>query len=81
MIHADCPPGVVAGTLDSNMHQLRQVLAGYRAELTRAAEAFHDWELRWNERQREIDAHLELIQSRLRGRLAAPTLTVVRDEE
>lgn len=81
MIPSDCPPGVVAGTLDSTVHQLRQVLAGYRAELTRAAQAFHDWEVRWNERQREIDAHLELIQTRLRGRLAAPTLSVVREEE
>jgi uncharacterized protein YukE len=81
MIPADCPPGVVAGTLDSTVHQLRQVLASYRAELTRAAEAFQDWEVRWHERQREIDAHLELIQARLRGRLATPTLTVVREEE
>lgn len=81
MIAADCPPGVVAGTLDSTVQKLRQVLACYRNELNRAADDFNDWELRWTERQREIDAHLRLIESRLRARPTAPALSVVHADE
>jgi len=81
MLPVECPPGVVAGKLDSTVQKLRHVLADYREELNRATAAFQDWEDRWNERQREIDAHLDLISSRLGSKPQGPMLTVVSSDE
>ena len=81
MISADCPPGVVAGKLDQTVRNLRSLLDDYRAELRKSECAFEQWETRWTERSREIDAHLETIQSRLGTAPAAPTLTLVPADE
>jgi hypothetical protein len=81
MIHAACQPGVAAGKLDSTIQNLRELLTAYRGELSKSETAFEQWELRWSEREREIDAHLRTIQSRLDGNHAGPAFSVVRDEE
>lgn len=81
MIHADCQSGVAAGTLDATLHKLRHALSEYQAELQKSEAAFAAWETQWKAREREIDAHLELIQSRLGGQPAAPALSLVCSDE
>jgi hypothetical protein len=81
MIHADCQPGVAAGTLDATLSHLRQALSEYRAELQKSEAAFTAWEAQWRAREQEIDAHLELIQSRLGTPAAAPALSLVCSDE
>ena len=81
MIHADCPPGVAAGKLDTTVQSLRQALHQYRAELTRSEAAFTEFELRWSQRQREIDAHLALIERQLHGAAASPVLGIIHPDE
>ncbi|MFV0443636.1 MAG: hypothetical protein ACK5Q5_08695 [Planctomycetaceae bacterium] len=81
MIHADCQPGVAARTLDSTIQNLRQLLTEYRSELSRSETAFDEWELRWNEREREIDTHLSRIQSRLEPQAERPALSIVTVDE
>lgn len=81
MIQADCHPGVAAGKLDSTIENLRDLLSAYRSELSRTETAFEQWEIRWNEREREIDQHLSLIQARLDVPHTQPALTLVRADE
>lgn len=83
MIQADCQPGVVTGMLDSSVQNLRRLLTEYRSELTRSEAAFAQWESRWNAREREIDAHLQTIESRLgtSGPTTGPALMLVRGDE
>lgn len=81
MIHADGQPGVAAGTLDSTLQNLRRTLGEYRAELQKSEAAFSAWEAQWRAREREIDAHLQLIQSRLGTTAQTPTLSLVCSDE
>lgn len=80
MIHAASPSSVVAGKLDTTIQSLRQALHQYRAELTRSEAAFTEFELRWSQRQREIDAHMALIERQLHGAVS-PVFGVIHPDE
>ena len=80
MISTDCQPGVAAGKLAHTVDHLRTLLDEYREELKKSEAAFDRWENEWSEREREIDSHLQTIQTRL-GTTSGPALSLVRGDE
>jgi hypothetical protein len=81
MTHAERRSGVAAGKLHQTIQRLHTTLAEFRTELQQSEDNYQLFESRWRERDAEIAHHLDLIETQLKRRPAAPLLSVVRADD